>query len=36
LTGRAAELAAERSVTGWHLSLTHTESMAMAVAVALG
>ncbi len=35
LTGRAAELAAERGAATWHLSLTHTDSMAMAVAVAL-
>lgn len=32
----AAELAAQRGVTGWHLTLTHTDGMAMAVAVALG
>jgi holo-[acyl-carrier protein] synthase len=36
LRGKAAVLAAERGVTAWHLSLTHTDSMAMAVAVALG
>lgn len=36
LTGRAAQLATARGVTSWHLSLTHTDSMAMAVAVALG
>ena len=36
LRGKAAALADERGVTGWHLSLTHTDSMAMAVAVALG
>ena len=34
LSGRAAGLAAERSVAGWHLSLTHTASVAVAVAVA--
>ncbi|MBK5287064.1 MAG: holo-ACP synthase [Acidimicrobiia bacterium] len=34
--GRAADLAADRAVTGWHLSLTHTESMAMAVVIAVG
>jgi len=34
ITGRAAALAAERAVTGWHISLTHTASVAMAVAVA--
>jgi holo-[acyl-carrier protein] synthase len=36
LRGKATTLAEERGVTGWHLSLTHTDSMAMAVAVALG
>jgi holo-[acyl-carrier protein] synthase len=36
LSGRAAELAVERGVTTWHLSLTHSDLMAMAVAVALG
>ena len=36
LHGRAAELAEQRGVRGWQLSLTHTESIAMAVAVALG
>ncbi len=35
LTGRAAALAADRGVTGWRLSLTHTETVAEAVAVAL-
>lgn len=34
--GRAAELAARRSVAGWHLSLTHTGTVAMAVALAYG
>ncbi len=34
--GRAAELAEEHGVTDWHLSLTHSESMAMAVAIAMG
>ncbi|HTC82298.1 MAG TPA: holo-ACP synthase [Acidimicrobiia bacterium] len=34
VTGRAATLAGERSVAGWHISLTHTASVAMAVAVA--
>lgn len=33
---RAAELAAERGVGTWHLTLTHSESTALAVAVALG
>ncbi len=35
LSGRAAELAAERGVRVWHLTLTHTESLAQAIAVAL-
>ena len=35
LSGRAAEMAAERGITGWHLSLTHTDTTAMAVAIAL-
>jgi len=35
LTGRAAELAAERGVTSWRLSLSHTTLVAEAVAVAL-
>jgi holo-[acyl-carrier protein] synthase len=35
LTGRAAEMAVERGITAWHLSLTHTETTAMAVAIAL-
>ncbi|HEV3362821.1 MAG TPA: holo-ACP synthase [Acidimicrobiia bacterium] len=34
VTGRAARLAAERSVSGWHISLTHTATVAMAIAVA--
>jgi holo-[acyl-carrier protein] synthase len=36
LYGKAAALASERGVASWHLSLTHSDSMAMAVAVALG
>jgi holo-[acyl-carrier protein] synthase len=36
LHGRAAEMAAERGVVAWHLSLTHTETTALAVAIALG
>jgi holo-[acyl-carrier protein] synthase len=36
LHGKAAVLADERGVTSWHLSLTHSESMAMAVAIATG
>ena len=35
LVARAAALAAERGITGWHLSLTHTERSAHALAVAL-
>src|SRR3954447_11495863 len=34
LHGKAAELATERGVTGWELTLTHSDFMAMAVAVA--
>jgi holo-[acyl-carrier protein] synthase len=36
LTGAAAALAHDRGVTGWRLSLTHTDLVAEAVAVALG
>jgi holo-[acyl-carrier protein] synthase len=36
LHGRAAELADERGVRDWHLSLTHTGSTALAVAIATG
>jgi holo-[acyl-carrier protein] synthase len=36
LHGRAAELAAERGVRDWHLSLTHTGTTALAVAIAVG
>ncbi len=36
LRGKATALAERRGVTGWQLSLTHTDSMAMAVAIALG
>jgi len=35
LHGRAAEMAAERGVVAWHLSLTHTDSIALAVAIAM-
>ena len=35
LTGGAAALAGRKGVTGWRLSLTHTETVAEAVAVAL-
>ena len=34
VTGRAAALAEEREVGGWHISLTHTATVAMAIAVA--
>jgi holo-[acyl-carrier protein] synthase len=36
LHGKAVVLAEERGVASWHLSLTHSESMAMAVAIAVG
>jgi len=36
LRGRAEALARERGVTGWLVSLTHTEATAMAVAIATG
>jgi holo-[acyl-carrier protein] synthase len=35
LHGKAADLAAERGVAAWHVSLTHTPTMAEAVVVAL-
>ncbi len=35
LDGRAAELAAEKGVTEWRLTLTHTDRVAQAIAVAL-
>ena len=35
LTGRAAELAARRGVTTWHVSLTHSGLVAEAVAICL-
>ena len=35
LHGAAASLAAERGVTAWKLSLTHTRTLAEAVAIAL-
>lgn len=34
VTGRAAELATERGITGWHLSITHTDLVAIAYVVA--
>jgi holo-[acyl-carrier protein] synthase len=36
LHGAAAALAQERGVRAWHVSLTHTDSTAMAVVLALG
>ncbi len=35
LSGRAASLASRREVARWHLTLTHTDTVALAVAVAL-
>jgi holo-[acyl-carrier protein] synthase len=35
LHGRAAEVAAEQGVREWRLTLTHTETLAQAIAVAL-
>ena len=34
VNGRAAALAGQRGVSGWHISLTHTATVAMAIAVA--
>ena len=36
LSGRAASLAARLGVDGWHLSLTHTATVAVASVVAVG
>lgn len=36
LSGSAASIAEDAGVTGWHLSLTHTDLMAQAVAIAVG
>ncbi|MFI5047660.1 MAG: holo-ACP synthase [Acidimicrobiia bacterium] len=36
LRGRAEQLARDRGVTGWLVSLTHTDATAMAVAIATG
>lgn len=36
LHGRAADMAAERGIVAWELSLTHTETIALAVAIAIG
>ena len=35
LRGAARQLAIDRGVTGWHLSLTHTDRLAAAVAIAV-
>ena len=34
VTGRAAELATERGIVTWHLSITHTDQVAIAYVVA--
>jgi holo-[acyl-carrier protein] synthase len=34
ITGRAAELASRRDISSWHLSITHTEQVAIAVVAA--
>ena len=36
LHGRAAQIAGQRGITGWHLSLSHTETHAIASAIAIG
>jgi holo-[acyl-carrier protein] synthase len=36
LVDTAARLAADKGVVGWHISLTHTSSLAQATALALG
>jgi holo-[acyl-carrier protein] synthase len=36
LHGRAAEMAAERGIVDWQLSLTHTDTTALAIAIAIG
>jgi len=35
ITGRAEELAVSNGVGAWHVSITHTETVAMAVVAAL-
>lgn len=35
VTGRAHELARSQGVDGWHVSITHTDTVAMAVVAAL-
>jgi holo-[acyl-carrier protein] synthase len=36
VTGRAAELAALRGITGWKVSITHSDLIALAVVLGLG
>ena len=36
LAGRAVDLAARRSITGWKVSITHSDLVAFAVVIALG
>jgi holo-[acyl-carrier protein] synthase len=36
LTGGAAKVAAERGITAWQLSISHTSAVAMAGAIAIG
>lgn len=36
VVGRAQQLAIDQGITHWHLSLTHTESLAMAYVIASG
>lgn len=36
LHGRAAAMAAERGIVDWQLSLTHTDTTALAIAIAIG
>jgi holo-[acyl-carrier protein] synthase len=36
LHGAAAELAASRGIASWHVSLTHTSTMAEALVIAVG
>ena len=36
LTGESARIAAELGITRWHVSISHTDSLAMASAIAEG
>jgi holo-[acyl-carrier protein] synthase len=36
VSGRAADLAGQRGVAGWHVSITHTDTVASAAVVAVG